>query len=217
MFTPGIFYCGRESIIGRFVVVVVVQSLSCVQLFVTPGLQHARLPLLSPRVCFNSCPLNLWCYPIISLVVAPFFYCHQSFPASESFSMSHLFVSGGKITRASASASILPMNIQDWLPLELTGLFSLLSKGLKNLLQYHSLKASILQCSAFFMVQHLYPYMTTVYQIIFADLMMMELITVISILSPLIHKLKWKHLHANIHTLIFFNLPNEFNWCNVNH
>ena len=127
-----------------FVVVVVVQLLSHVQLFSTSWLQHARLPLLSPRVCSTSCPLTLWCYLIISLVVAHFFYSHQSFPASESFSISHLFASGRRITGASASALVLLMNIQDWFPLELTGLFSLLSKGLKNLLQYYSLKASIL-------------------------------------------------------------------------
>ena len=76
--------------------------------------------------------------------------CLQSFPVSGSFLMSWLFASGGQSIGASASASVLPMNIQDWFPLGLTGWISLQSRTLKSLLQYHSSKASILQCSAFF-------------------------------------------------------------------
>ena len=87
--------------------------------------------------------------------------CPQSFPASWSFPMSQLFTSGGQSCGASASASVLPMNIQDWFPLGLTSLMSLLSKGLLRLLQHHRSKASILWQSAFFMVQLSHPYMTT--------------------------------------------------------
>ena len=117
------------------------------------GLEHARLlcPSLSPRVCSNSCALSQWCHPTISSSVIPFSSYIQSFPASGSFPRSQLFASGGKST--GASASVLTMTIQGWFPLGLTGLISLLSKGLKSLLQHHSLKASVLQCSAFFMVQ----------------------------------------------------------------
>ena len=97
------------------------------------GLQHARLPCpsLSPGVCSNSYPLSRWCHPIISSSVVPFF-CLQSFPASGSFPMSQFFISGGRSTTASASTSVLPMNIQGWFPLGLTGLISLLSKGLSR-------------------------------------------------------------------------------------
>ena len=79
------------------------------------GLQHARLPCLSPTpgACSNSCPLSQWCHPTISSSVVPFSSCPQSFPASGSFLMSQLFASGGQSIGASASASVLPMNIQD--------------------------------------------------------------------------------------------------------
>ena len=94
------------------------------------GLQHARLPYPSPysRACSNSCPLSHWCYPTISSSVFPFSFCLQSFLASGHFLMSQLFTSGGQSIRASASASVFPMNIQDWFPLGLTGLISLQSK-----------------------------------------------------------------------------------------
>ena len=85
----------------------------------------------------------------------------QYFRASGSFPVSQLFASGGQITGASASASVLPMNIQGWFPLVFTGLISLQSKGLLRLLQHHSLKASVLQYSALFMVQLSHPYVTT--------------------------------------------------------
>ena len=98
-------------------------------------LQHARLPCLSsvPGACSNSCPLSRWCRPTISSSVVPFFSCLQFFPASGSFQMSQFFASGGQSTGISASASVLPMNIQCWFPLGLTGLISLLSKGLSRL------------------------------------------------------------------------------------
>ena len=97
------------------------------------GLQHPRLPCSSPspRACSNSCPLSQWCYPTISSSVVPFSSCLQSFPASGSFPRSQLFASGGQSIGASASASVLPMNIQDWFPLGWTGWTSLQSKGLK--------------------------------------------------------------------------------------
>ena len=110
-------------------------------------LQHTRLPCPSPtpRACSNSCPLSWWCHPNISSSVVPFSSCPQSFPASGSFPMSQFFSSGGQSIGVSASASVLPMNIWDRFPLGLTGLISLQS----SLLQHHSLKASILQHSAF--------------------------------------------------------------------
>ena len=94
------------------------------------GLQHAMFPCPSPGACLNSCPLSQWCHPTISSSVIPFSFCLHSFPASGSFQLSWLFASGGKRIGASGSASVLPMNIQGWFPLELTGLISLLSKGL---------------------------------------------------------------------------------------
>ena len=96
------------------------------------GLQRSRLPCLSPSpgACWNSCPLSWWCHPTISSSVTFFSSCPQSFPASGSFPMSWLFTSGGQRIRVSASASVLPMNIQDWFPLGLTNLTSLLSKEL---------------------------------------------------------------------------------------
>ena len=113
---------------------VLVQLLSCVWLFASHVLQHTRLPCpsLSPGVCSNSCPLSQWCHPTISSSVAPFSSCPQSFPASGSFPISQLFASAGQSIGASALASVLPMNIQDWSPLGLTGLISLQSKGLSR-------------------------------------------------------------------------------------
>ena len=98
------------------------------------GLLHTRLLCLSlsPRVCSNFCPPSQWCCLIISSYAAPFSYCPQSFPTSASFSMTWLFASGGQSIRASVSALVPPMSIQDWFPLGLTGLISLLSKGLSR-------------------------------------------------------------------------------------
>ena len=125
------------------------------------GLQHTRLPCLSPTpgACSNSCPSSQWCHPTISSSVIPLSSCLQSFPALGSFPISQFFPSGGQ--SIGVSASVLPMDIQSWFPLGLTGLISLLSKGLKSLLQHHNSKASILQHSAFFTVQLSHPYMTT--------------------------------------------------------
>ena len=98
------------------------------------GLQHARLPcpLPTPRVCLNSFPLSRWYHPTISSSIVSFSSCLQSFPASGSFLMGHFFSSSEQSIGTSASASVLPMNIQDWFPLGLTGLISLQSKGLSR-------------------------------------------------------------------------------------
>ena len=98
------------------------------------GLQHARLPCPSPipGVYSNSCPLSWWCHPTISSSVIPFSSCLQSFPASGSFQMSQLFTSGRQSIGVAALTSVLPMNIQDWFPLGLTGWISLQSKGLSR-------------------------------------------------------------------------------------
>ena len=97
--------------------------------------QHARPPCPSPtpRVYSNSCPFSQWCHPTISCSVIPFSSCLQSFPASGSFPMSRLFSSGGQSIGASASASVLPVNIQDWYPLGWTGWISFQSKGLSRI------------------------------------------------------------------------------------
>ena len=98
------------------------------------GLQHARRPCPSPtpEACSNSCPLSWWCHPIISSSVVPFSSCLQSFPASGSFRKSQFFASGGQIIGVSASASVVPVKIQDWFPLGWTGWISLQSKGLSR-------------------------------------------------------------------------------------
>ena len=95
------------------------------------GLQHARMlcPLF-PSICSNSCPLSWWCHPNISSSDITFSSCPQSFLSWGSFPMSWLFTSGAQSIGASASASVLSVNIQGWFPLGLTGLVSLLSKGL---------------------------------------------------------------------------------------
>ena len=111
------------------------------------GLQHAKLPCPSatPRAWANSCPLSRWCHPTISSSVSPFSSCLQSFPASGSFPVSQFFASGGQSIGVSASALVLPVNIQDWCPLGLTGWISLQSKGLSRVFSKTTVqKASIL-------------------------------------------------------------------------
>ena len=115
--------------------------------------QHTRplYPSPTPGVHPNSCASSRWCHPAIWSSIVPFSSCPQSLPASGSFPMSRLFAWGSQSIRVSASASVLPMNIQDWSPIGLTGWISLQSKGLsKSLLQHHSSKASIIRRSAFF-------------------------------------------------------------------
>ena len=111
-----------------------VQSLSRVRLFVTTWTSAYQLPCPSPtpRACSNSCPLSQLCHSTISSSAVPFTCCLQSFKASGSFPMSQYLTSGGQSIGDSASASVLPMNIQDWFPLRLTGLISLQSKGLSR-------------------------------------------------------------------------------------
>ena len=95
-------------------------------------LQHVRFPCPSPSpgACSNSCPLSQWCHTTISSSVDPFSSCPQSFPASGFFPVSQLLASGGQSTGVSASASVFPLNIQDWFPLGLTGLIFLQSREL---------------------------------------------------------------------------------------
>ena len=97
--------------------------------------QHARppCPSLTPRVYSNSCPSSRWCHPAISSSVVPFSSCPQSLTASRSFPMSQLFTWGGQSIGVLPSASVLPMNTQDWSPLGWTGWISLQSKGLSRI------------------------------------------------------------------------------------
>ena len=127
------------------------------------GLQHTRLPCPSPfpGASSNSCSSSRWCHPTISSSVSPFSFCLQSFPASGSFLMSWLFTSGGQSIGASASASVLPMYTQDWFPLGWTGLISLHPRDSQESSPTPQFKASVLWCSALFMVQLSHPYMTT--------------------------------------------------------
>ena len=98
------------------------------------GLQNVRLPWppVSPWICSDSCPLSCWRYLTISCSAGPFSSCLQSFPASDSFPVSHLFASGGQNIGTLASTSVLAVTIQGWFPFRLTGLISLLSKGLSG-------------------------------------------------------------------------------------
>ena len=127
------------------------------------GLKYTRLPCpsLTQGAYSNSCPLSRWCYPTISSSIVPFSSCPQSFSASGSFQMCQFFTSGGPSIGVSASVSVLQGIFRtdffkiDWLDL-------LAVQGtLKSLLQHHSSKASILRCSAFFIVQLSHPYITT--------------------------------------------------------
>ena len=127
-------------------------------------LPHAGLPYPSstPGAYSNSCPSSWWCHPAISSSVIPFSSCLQSFPASGSFPMSQFFTSGGQSIGVSALASVLPMNSQGLISFRIDWLDLLAVQGtLKNLLQHASSKASVLLCSAFFIVQLSHPYMTT--------------------------------------------------------
>ena len=126
------------------------------------GLQHSRPPCPSPfpGACSDSCPSSRWCHPTISSSVIPFSFCLHSFPAPRSFQMSKLFPSGGQNIGVSASASGLPVNIQDWFPLGLIGWVSLQSKDLSKVFNINS-KSLILQHSAFFVVQLSHLCMTT--------------------------------------------------------
>ena len=121
----------RSNFLKRFSSVYL---LSLVQLFVTPWTAacHASLSITNSRCPPNPCPLCRWCHPTISSSVVPFSSCPQSFPASGSFQMSQLSASGSQSIGVSASASVLPMNVQNWFPLGWTGWISLQSKGLSR-------------------------------------------------------------------------------------
>ena len=125
----------------------VVALFSCVQFFATPwtAVQQASCHSLSSGVCSNSCPLSRWCHPTILSSAVPFSSCPQSFPASGSFPMSRLFESGSRSIGASVSTSFLPVNIQGWFPLGLTGLISLLSKIFSRLFSTTSYHSSFLK------------------------------------------------------------------------
>ena len=133
-----------------------IQSLSHVWLFATPwtAAHQTTCPSPAPGVHSNSCPLSRWCHPTISSSVVPFFSCPQSFPASGSFQMSQLFTSGGQSIGVSFSLNIRPSNEDPGLiSFRMDCLDLLAVQGtLKSLLQHQSSKASILWCSAFFIV-----------------------------------------------------------------
>ena len=123
-----------------------VQSLSRVQLFDTPwtAAHQASCPSPAPGACSNSCPLSRWCHPTISSSVIPFSSCHlQSFPASGSFPVSQFFPLGGQSIGVSASASVLPMNIQDWFPLGLTLISFVTSSGPNAFLMLQAVSAAL--------------------------------------------------------------------------
>ena len=119
-----------------------VRSLSHVQLFGIPwtAARQTSLSITNSLSLLKFMSIESWCHPTISSSVAPLSSCLQSFPASTSFPVSQFFTSDGQSIGASASASVLSMNIQDWFHLGLTGLISLQSKGLSSLLQHHSSK-----------------------------------------------------------------------------
>ena len=158
-------YCLLYIIPCLFVCYNVQFSHSVVSDFLRPHeSQHTRPPCPSPtpRVYPNSCPSSWWCHPVISSSVVPFSSCPQSLPASGSFPMSQFFAWGGQSTGVSASVSVLPMNTQGWSSFRMEWLDLLAVQGiLKCLLHHHSSKASILQHSAFFIVQLSHLHMTT--------------------------------------------------------
>ena len=127
------------------------------------GLQHARLPCPSPtpRVHSNSCPLSRWYHPTISSSVIPFSSHLQPFLAPGAFQINQFFASGGQRIGVSALASVLPMNIQDWFPLRWTGWISLHPSDSQESSPTPQFKASVLWCSALFIVQLSHPYLTT--------------------------------------------------------
>ena len=118
-------FCGKLVQFSCSVILISLQS---------HGLQLTRIPCPppTPRACSNSWQLSWWCHSTISSSVVLFSSCLQFFPASGSFPASQFFTSGGRNIAASVSASVLPMNIQDWFPLGLTGWISLQSKGLSR-------------------------------------------------------------------------------------
>ena len=137
-----------------------VQLLSCVQLCDPWTEAHqASLSITNSWSLLNSCPSSQWCHLTISSSVVPFFSCLQSFPESGSFLVSQFFASGGQSIGVSTLASGLPMNIQDWFPLGLTGWISWLSKGLPRVFSN-----TTVQKHQFFSAQFLYsPTLTSIH------------------------------------------------------
>ena len=127
------------------------------------GLQQIRPPCPSPTsgAYLNSCPSSWWCHQTISSSAVPFSYHFQSFLASGSFPMSQFFTSGGQSIGVSASASVLPMNIQDWLTLGFTGLISFQYKQLSRVFSNTTVQKDQFFGAQLFIVQHSHPYMTT--------------------------------------------------------
>ena len=123
-----------RKIMSKIIDISSVQSLSPVWLFVTPwtAAHQASLSIPNSQSLLNSCPSSRWCHPTISSSVIPFSSLLQSFPASGSFPMSQPIASGSQYIGVSASTSVLPMNTQDWSPLQWTGWISLQSKGLSR-------------------------------------------------------------------------------------
>ena len=144
-----------HSFLWLSIIVVVFQSPSCVQFLETPWTvaHQASCPSPSPGICPSSCSLHQWCHPAVSSSDVLFSFCPQSFLASGTFPMSHLFISDYQNTGASALASVLPGNIQGWSPLRLIGLISLLSKGLSGVFS-----GTIVQRHQFFGVLPSWPY-----------------------------------------------------------
>ena len=121
------------------------------------GLKHTRLPCPSPSpgLCSNLCPLSRWCHSTISSSVTPFSSCLQSSPASGAFPMSQFFKSGGQSIGVSASASVLPINIQSWFPLGSTGLISLCPRDSQESFpgpQFKSINSSTGYSALFFLI-----------------------------------------------------------------
>ena len=132
--------------------IIVVQSLSYVQLSVTPQTAAHQAPLSSSRVCSNLCPLSLWCYRTISSSAAPFTFFLQSYPASGYFPMSQLFTLSEKITGASARE--LPMNIQSWFPLEFD-FISLKSKKISRVFSSTTIQKRFFETQPFYGPTHI--------------------------------------------------------------
>ena len=166
------------------------------------GLQHARPPCPSPipRVYSNSCPLSRWCHPTISSSVIPFSSRLHSFPASGSFQMSQFFASGGQSIGVSASASVLPMNTQDWSFLGWTGWISLPPKDSQESFPTPQFKSINSWCSAFIIVQFSHPYMTTGKTIVFTRRTFVD--KVMSLLFNMLSRVVITFLPRSKHLLI---------------
>ena len=167
--------------------------------------QHARPPCPSPApgVYSNSCPSSRWCHPTISSSVVPFSSCLHSLPASESFPMSQLFAWGSQSTGVSASASVLPMNTQDWSPLGWTGWIPLQSKGLSRVFANTIVqKHQFFWHSTFFAVQLSHPYMTTGKTIVLTRRTFVG--KVVSLLFNRLSRLVITFLSRNKHLLFYF-------------